>query len=78
MKELCEVCHKRPYTKLCDHAAGTGIVTSIDFQELTETCDKKLCSECAVTVWANCDLCPEHAMEVKNKLTNYNALFSKA
>lgn len=67
-QELCEVCNKKEYTKLCDHAEGTGIITSVDFEELTRTCDKKLCSECATNIWVNCDLCPEHAEEVKKKL----------
>ena len=71
MRELCEVCHERHYSKLCDHATGTGIVTSLDFQEMTVTCDKKLCIECAVTIWANCDVCPDHAKEVKTKLANW-------
>ncbi|MED1946047.1 MULTISPECIES: hypothetical protein [Brevibacillus] len=45
---LCEVCNKREHTRLCDYEVGSGIVTSVDFQELTETCDKKMCDECAV------------------------------
>lgn len=71
MRQLCEVCNKRVYTKLCYYAVGTGIVTSIDFQELTDTCDKKLCPECAVTLWTNCDVCPEHARDVKRKLLSF-------
>lgn len=68
MGNLCEVCRKSEYTQLCDHA--TGIITSVDFQELTSTCDKKLCRECAVTLWANCDVCPEHAEQIMKKLLN--------
>ncbi|MEK4149050.1 hypothetical protein NST02_18465 [Robertmurraya sp. FSL W8-0741] len=67
--DLCENCNERKSTKLCDYAVGTGIVTSIDFQELTETCDKKLCRKCAINIWANCDVCPEHAEQIKEKLS---------
>lgn len=66
--ELCEVCNENECTQLCDYAVGTGIITSIDFQEMTETCDKKLCKGCAVTLWANCDICPEHAMRVRSRI----------
>lgn len=69
MNNLCEVCREHEYTRLCDYAEGTGIVTSVDFQEMTETCDKKICSKCAVNLWANCDVCPDHAEQVKKKLT---------
>ncbi len=68
MKQLCEVCNQREYTRLCDYANGTGIVTSIDFQELTETCDKKMCNECAVSLWTNCEVCPDHAKDIIRKL----------
>lgn len=70
MSSLCEVCNQREHTQLCDFAIGTGIVTSLDFQELTSTCDKKLCKECAITLWANCDICPDHAKVVKNRVLN--------
>ncbi|MDF1511069.1 hypothetical protein Gp_64 [Bacillus phage vB_Bacillus_1020A] len=66
---LCEICNEREHTRLCDYAEGTGIVNSIDFQELTETCDKKLCRKCAINIWANCDVCPEHAEQIKAKLS---------
>ncbi|QDX95439.1 hypothetical protein EEL32_11355 [Brevibacillus laterosporus] len=65
---LCEVCNKREHTRLCDYATGTGVVTSVNFQELTITCDKKMCKECAVSLWANCEVCPDHAVQVKGKL----------
>ncbi len=68
MREHCEVCGEQEYTQLCDYANGSGIITSVDFQELTSTCDKKMCRKCAVNIWANCELCPEHAQSVKNKL----------
>lgn len=70
MRDLCEECKKRPYTQLCDFASGSGIVTSVNFKELTQTCDKKLCRECAVNLWADCDVCPEHAQHVRTKLCN--------
>lgn len=69
MKNLCEVCRKREHKKLCDHATNSGIITSSDFQELTKTCDKKMCNECAITLWPNCDICPDHAEEVRDQLT---------
>lgn len=67
--DLCEVCKKRHYTKLCDFAVGSGIISSSrNFAELTRTCDKKLCDKCAVNIWTDCDICPGHAEEVRNKL----------
>lgn len=66
---LCEICNKREHTQLCDYATGTRVVTSIDFQELIETCDKKMCHECAVNIWKDCDVCPEHAEQVRVKLS---------
>jgi hypothetical protein len=65
---ICEICRKKEVTKLCDYAVGSGVVTSRDFQELPETCDKQMCSECATNVWFNCELCPEHANEVRSML----------
>lgn len=65
---LCEVCKKNNYSQLCDYATGSGIVTSIDFRELTSTCDKKLCRKCAIALWANCEVCPDHAVVVKKRL----------
>ena len=69
--EFCEVCKVHESTKLCDFASGNGIVTTVNFRELTETCDKKLCTDCAVNVWANCDLCPDHAKDVTIRLNNH-------
>lgn len=66
--ELCEVCNKEKHSQLCDFATGTGIMTSTNFRELTETCDKKMCRACAVSLWINCEVCPEHADEIKKKL----------
>jgi RNA polymerase subunit RPABC4/transcription elongation factor Spt4 len=71
MKELCEVCGEREFTQLCDYASGTGIITSVDFRELTETCDKKLCRQCSTSLWENCEICPEHTEEVKKKLFHF-------
>ena len=45
----CQVCKKRPHTKLCDFPRGDG-----------RTCDKKLCDGCAVVVNKEPDYCPEH------------------
>lgn len=70
MGKLCEVCKEREYTQLCDFGVGSGIVTSVDFQELTDTCDKKMCKDCATKIWHNADLCPEHAIEVHNNITD--------
>ena len=45
----CQVCKKRPHTKLCDW--------KIDNEN---TCDKKLCDGCAVKIDKGTDYCPEH------------------
>lgn len=68
MENMCEICHKNKFTQLCDYDFGSGIITSIDFQELTNTCDKRLCKECATTIWHNCDVCPEHAKQLQINL----------
>ncbi len=68
MKNLCEVCKINEATILCDYQMGSGIVTSKDFKELTHTCDKRLCSNCAIRLWADCDVCPEHAEVIRKKL----------
>lgn len=67
--QLCEICNKHEHIRLCDFATGTGIITSANFREITVTCVKKICANCAVRIWADCDVCPEHAKEVKNKLS---------
>lgn len=69
MEELCEVCYEREHTQLCDHSVGRPIITSANFNlPLAHTCDKKLCKRCAVNIWINCDVCPEHASELIEKL----------
>ncbi|MCM3618733.1 hypothetical protein M3936_14170 [Sutcliffiella horikoshii] len=68
MKQLCEICQKEEVTLLCDYAEGSGIFSSRNFQELTNTCDKKLCEKCATNLYPGCDVCPDHAAEVKAKL----------
>lgn len=65
MKILCEVCGEREYTQLCDHSVGTAIITSANFNKpIAQTCDRKLCKSCAVKLWVDCDVCPEHASEL--------------
>lgn len=66
MKELCHACNKKPHTKICDHAVGSGIYA--DLKEIPTTCDMFLCDDCATSLWNDCDLCPEHTQEVKKKL----------
>lgn len=66
--ELCEVCKRRKHTKLCDFATFAGIVSTADFRPLTQTCDNKICDKCAVGLWADCDICPDHAKELKKIL----------
>ena len=66
ISNLCEVCKKREYTQLCDYEISIGF--SSNFKVITSTCDKKLCRECAVNIWADCDVCPKHAGVVKDKL----------
>lgn len=72
MAALCEICNEREHTRLCDYATNTGIVTTVDFQEMTEGCDKKLCADCAVSLWADCDVCPDHANQIKIRLLEAN------
>lgn len=57
----CDVCGKRPHTKLCDFALAGSRTGS--------TCSRKLCDGCAVPVHnrfdGDGDLCPAHAARVK-------------
>ncbi|MDK8641306.1 hypothetical protein [Niallia taxi] len=64
---LCEVCKEREHNHLCDFAVDSVITSNFDV--LTSSCDKKLCGECAVNLWPDCDVCPEHAAEVNEKLS---------
>ena len=64
-KELCEICHKRPFSLLCDFQINSGIISSTNgFRGIPQTCDKKMCEGCAVNVWYDGDICPSHANEV--------------
>lgn len=68
-EHLCQVCLTNPFTQLCDYRIGTGYITSVHFRELTKTCDKKLCRNCATNLWSECDLCPEHVAKVRESLS---------
>ncbi|MEK5209611.1 hypothetical protein [Psychrobacillus sp. FSL H8-0510] len=67
-ENACQACRVNRYTQLCDFGIGSGITTSIDFKELVTTCDRKLCKSCAIHLWSDCDVCPEHASIVNKKL----------
>jgi hypothetical protein len=68
MNNLCEVCNQRQFTQFCDYEESTGIITSARWQELSKPCDKKICKQCAVELWANVEVCPKHALKIKQKL----------
>lgn len=69
--KLCEVCNEHEYTHMCDFGVGSGIISSsYNFKKLTSTCDKKLCKKCAINLWVDSDVCPEHARIIKAKLVN--------
>lgn len=71
---LCQICHKRKATRLCDYiigeagfsiACGGGWLTNKCVDRSPMTCDALLCDCCARRV-CNMDFCPVHAQEVKN------------
>lgn len=69
MRTLCEICGEREYSQLCDHSVGAAIITSANFNKpIAATCNKKLCKKCAVNLWIDCDVCPDHANQLIEKL----------
>lgn len=65
--ERCDFCHKKKFTKLCDFVDG-HTWTSIDFRQVPNTCDRKICDECAVNLGNDFDFCPKHAEIARKKL----------
>jgi hypothetical protein len=66
-EERCQFCQKLAYTKLCDWKDGY-ISNSIDFIKRPNTCDRRICDECAVNLATEFDLCPKHADIARRKL----------
>lgn len=59
--ELCQVCHKRPATRLCDVILGEATYFDLpkrgEFSKETLTCDKKICDQCSIKINENTDIC---------------------
>lgn len=66
-EERCEFCRKQAYTKLCDWKDGY-VWNSIDFKKRANTCDRRICDDCAVNLAKEFDLCPKHAEVARIKL----------
>ncbi len=64
---ICEECHKREATRLCDYDIGYNIDLAGRGKIKRVTCDKKLCTEC-VTKINNKDYCKEHIEALKKEL----------
>lgn len=79
---LCSTCNKRPATKICDFPIGRsrcighpprGRRDYVDYafvetkMSWTETCDKPLCDQCAISMNAEIDFCPSHIKELLAK-----------
>lgn len=52
-RAACDVCGRREHVALCDFKLSGA--------KAGQTCDRKLCRECAAHVGKNRDLCPPHA-----------------
>ena len=66
-KERCWFCHKRKATLLCDFVVG-WVQTTIDFRKTPQTCDRRICEQCAIHLGGDTHFCPIHAMEAKQRL----------
>lgn len=53
-RPLCQFCRQREHTKLCDFKLNVGDVGH------KRTCDAKMCDQCATSVGADLDYCPNH------------------
>lgn len=71
-KDLCQVCHKRKGTRLCDYIIleqGPTFVCGSWIKQRQQnnapmTCDELLCDHCS-TCFGNMDFCPGHAVQFK-------------
>lgn len=64
---ICEECHEREATRLCDYDIGYNIDLEGRGKVKRVTCDKKLCIECATKI-NNKDYCKEHIKALKEEL----------
>ncbi len=55
-KYVCQTCWKRRSERQCDYPTAPG-----------KTCDKHLCSTCAVRVGPDKDHCPDHQRETEKE-----------
>jgi hypothetical protein len=59
--QLCEVCHKKKASVLCDYTIGEVWNTLSGIPAKTRlTCDKFICRNCATRIAYDTDVCPEH------------------
>ncbi len=64
---ICEECHKREATILCDYDIGYNIDLEGRGKVKRVTCDKKLCIKCATKI-DNKDYCKKHIKALKQEL----------
>jgi len=72
---MCNICHKRIATKLCDmpvrrtknfHIKINGMTdTNLSFKEYTATCDKYICDKCAAEVGNGIHFCKSCMSKLK-------------
>ena len=62
---VCTICHKRQAKLLCDMPTGIISTTSRKFGTFTATCDKEICSECAVEVRGGIHFCKDCVSKLK-------------
>lgn len=64
---ICEECHEREATRLCDYDIGYNIDLAGRGKIKRVTCDKKLCIRCAIKI-NNKDYCKKHIQDLKKIL----------
>lgn len=77
-EERCDVCHKRKAEYLCDmpinrsHPLHLRVGGKTDYQNsfkwITNTCDKKICKECAVDMSGDIHFCKDCIKRIKIRM----------
>lgn len=67
--ERCVFCRKREGTLLCDFITSY-VWTSINFKRTPETCDRRMCEQCATELSEDFHFCPKCIETTKLKISD--------
>jgi hypothetical protein len=70
-EERCVFCRKREGTLLCDFITSY-VWTSIDFKKIPQTCDRRMCEECATELSQEFHFCPKCIDITKQRIFTKN------